>query len=58
MWTEQISKGENYEEAVVKNYSCDPTWPICLYDFTYKILCEQFFSYRIGTPIEIIDNYF
>lgn len=31
-------KGENYEENVVRNCNCDPNWPMCLYDFTYKIM--------------------
>jgi hypothetical protein len=41
----KASKGESLEEVIVKNFSCNPKWPVCLYDFTYKIICEQYFLY-------------
>ena len=28
-------------------YHCDPNWPICLYDFTFKNLCPKYVAYRV-----------
>lgn len=27
---------DQYENEVMKIFNCDTTWPLCLYDFTYK----------------------
>ena len=41
-------------------FNCDPTWPICLFDFTCKNKCPNFFRFRVGAPLDsfIQDDYF
>ena len=41
-------------------YNCDPRWPICLYDFTFKNRCPKFVAYRFAKNLDefIIDDYF
>jgi len=33
---------------VVENKRCDPDWPICLYDFTFKLVCPHSNTFRVG----------
>ena len=28
-------------------YKCNPEWPVCLYDFTFKNRNPNFFSYKV-----------
>ena len=31
---------ESNEMDLMKAFNCDPSWPVCLYDFTYKNSCN------------------
>lgn len=44
----------------MKIFNCDHnSWPICLYDFTYKNKIPQFNVFKSShLPIEFIENYF
>lgn len=41
-------------------FNCDPKWPICLFDFTYKNKVPNYFCYRIDYDLTtlVIDDYF
>jgi hypothetical protein len=58
MKCDNIPKNEKYEEAIVNHFNCDPKWPVCLYDFTYKNLCENYFVYRTREMPPIFEDYF
>ena len=51
---------EKFEQDLMDIYNCDPRWPICLYDFTFKNRCPTFVTYRFEKPLDeyIIDDYF
>ena len=44
----------------MKFYKCDPSWPVCLYDFTFRNLNPQFNTYRVNSKLDsfVIDDYF
>ena len=33
---------ENRENDLMKVFNCNPEWPVCLYDFTYKNKSNQY----------------
>ena len=35
----------------MKYYTCDPSWPICLYDFTHRNLNPKFNTLRVARPL-------
>ena len=41
-------------------FDCDPTWPLCLYDFSHKGACPKFVTMRVLQPLHsfLIDDYF
>lgn len=50
---------EKYEQEVMKVFECDPSWPLCLYDFTYKNKIPQFLCFKTSAdPPVIIEDYF
>lgn len=40
---------DQYENEVMKIFNCDVSWPLCLYDFTYKNKIPQFLCFRTST---------
>lgn len=48
------------ERDLMQIFKCDPSWPICLYDFSYKNKCPSYFCYRVEHNLNeyIIPNYF
>jgi len=46
------------EDILVENYKCDPSWPVCLYDFSFKTVFPRYFAFRVGKPPLIIEDYF
>ena len=38
---------EKYEKQVMSLYHCDPSWPICLYDYTFRNQNPKFVVYRV-----------
>lgn len=50
---------DKYENEVMKVFNCDPEWPLCLFDFTYKNKIPQFLCFRSSAnPPNFIDDYF
>ena len=45
---------------LMKYYTCDPSWPICLYDFTHRNLNPKFNTLRVAKPLTsyIREGYF
>ena len=45
---------------LMKYYKCDPTWPICIYDFTHRNLNPKFITLKVEQPLTSFfkDNYF
>ena len=42
----------------VNELRCDPSWPVCLFDFTYKNKVPEFFLFRADpSTFTIIDDY-
>jgi len=41
-------------------FDCDPTWPLCLYDFTHKNLCPKYVIFKVQQPLTtfLVDDYF
>lgn len=41
-------------------FECDTKWPICLFDFTMKNKCPNYFRFRLGNLLDsyIIHDYF
>ena len=33
----------------MENKGCDPEWPICLYDFIFKLVCPNSLIFRAST---------
>ena len=44
----------------MKVFNCDPKWPICLYDFTFKNKCNQFLTMKCRSNLSkyIVEDYF
>ena len=38
---------ESYIPHLMRYYTCDPSWPICIYDFTHRNLNPKFNTLRI-----------
>jgi hypothetical protein len=44
---------------LIELLGCDKSWPVCLFDFTYKNKIPEFFVFRTDSrSIEIKENYF
>ena len=37
-----------YEEVTLQSFRCDPKWPVCLFDFTFKNKTPEFLCYKTG----------
>jgi hypothetical protein len=43
----------------IEALNCDQSWPVCLFDFTYKNRVPEYFAFRVdSSSYKIIDNYF
>ena len=51
---------DNYIGDLMHFYKCDPSWPICVFDFTHRNRNPKFLSLRVGEPLTSLvkDNYF
>ena len=52
--------GDKYIPLLMKYYNCDPSWPICLYDFTHRNLNPKYNNFKVAAPLNTIvrENYF
>jgi hypothetical protein len=41
-------------------FECNPEWPLCLYDFSFKNKCPTYFVFQTAKPLDsyVIDDYF
>ena len=41
-------------------YTCDPQWPVCIYDFTFKNINPKYVALRVKDHLTtfVIDDYF
>ena len=51
---------ENRESDLMKVFNCDPNWPVCLYDFSYKNKSNQFQTLKCKNKLSsyVVSNYF
>lgn len=49
---------EDFDEEVVAGTSCDPGWPICLYDLFYKSKIQRHFAFRTEEKITLVEDHF
>ena len=51
---------DNYIPGLMRFYKCDPSWPICVYDFTHRNRNPKFTTLRVQQPLNslIKDQYF
>ena len=38
---------EKFEQDLMSIYNCSPSWPICLFDFTFKNQCPKYVAFRV-----------
>ena len=51
---------ESNEMDLMKAFNCDPSWPVCLFDFTYKNSCNSFQIMRCQKMLTeyVVEDYF
>jgi hypothetical protein len=51
---------EDFEEELMTIFNCDPSWPICLFDFTYKNKVPHYFCFKVNRSLNdhVIPDYF
>jgi hypothetical protein len=50
---------DNREGELMKVYNCNPEWPICLYDFTYKNKSNEYQTMKCRQELSsyIVEDY-
>jgi len=43
--------GDVYIPDLMNYYKCDPSWPICIFDFTHRNLNPKFNTCRVEQPL-------
>ena len=48
------------ERELMAIFNCDPSWPVCLFDFSFKSKLPTFLSFRVGHDLTsfVKDDYF
>lgn len=51
---------EKFDQDLMSVFDCDPSWPLCLYNFTYKNLCPKYVPMKVKEHLSkfVIDDYF
>ena len=39
------------DERLVRAIRCDPSWPVCIFDFTTSKTLREFFVFRVRAPL-------
>ena len=49
-----------FESSLMDIYTCDPKWPICIFDFTFKNINPKFVVLKVYDNIDkfVVDDYF
>ena len=45
------------EDDLIRSIECNHSWPVCLFDFTYKNMISEFFVFKVR-KFEVIEDYF
>ena len=55
-----IQNLERFDQDLMSIFDCDPSWPLCLYDFTHKNTCPKYVAMKVKQPLDsfLIDDYF
>ena len=55
-----MSNLDQKEADLMKVFNCNPDWPVCIYDFTFKNKCNQFLQMKVKRNLKdyIVDDYF
>lgn len=58
--TEQTKYKSANERQIMADFNCDSTWPVCLFDFSFKSKIPSFLSFRLGHDLTslIKEDYF
>ncbi len=50
---------DELEKVLMNQFECDPKWPICLFDFTYKNRIPTYLVFKVQQPLTelVIENY-
>jgi hypothetical protein len=58
--TEQHKYKSANERELMAIFNCDPAWPVCLFDFSFKSKIPSFLSFRVGHDLTsfVNDDYF
>ena len=48
------------ESNLMATFNCDPDWPICIYDFTFKNKNPSYLTFKVKRDLSeyVIPNYF
>jgi hypothetical protein len=51
---------DKYERDLMKIFNCDPSWQICLFDFSFKNKNPSFIALKVsgGLDTYIFDDYY
>ena len=50
---------DQFESEIMQIFNCNPDWPICLFDFTFKNRIPNFIVLKsVDYPSMIIEDYF
>lgn len=51
---------DQYERDLMKIFNCNKGWPVCLFDFTFKLKIPTYLSFRVKNDLTsyIQDGYF
>jgi hypothetical protein len=51
---------DKFERDLMKVFNCNPEWPVCLYDFAFKIKNPTYFVLRVANNLNsfVQDGYF
>ena len=59
-YTGDAKSVEQMQADIISRFDCNPQWPICLFDFTYKNKVPQYFAFRTNEDLTKgqIEDYF
>ena len=48
------------EQNVMRTFNCNPKWPICLYDFTYKNRSNEYQTFRLKNTLShyVVEDFY
>ena len=51
---------DKYERDLMKIFNCNPEWPVCLFDFSFKNKTPSFVTFRVEGSLEayVFEDYY